>query len=438
MAFSLDADVGLAAASAVLLTAFAITVGWIGRFRGPPLWFAMFEGGFGLTAALSNFMEGFVRRHDDPVLRAPWLNLAFQFPILLTAGIGAAGLLLLAHRFPRPLLPAERRSRVWALAPLVLLCVAIYPQVAAAIGATPVPASALQIVGFTINAGGFEVLRGLMWGTVLLLALRYRNAKDSADRSRMALMAAAVSIYPSMYGAWTALPDAAHGKYPEAWEFWVTILVVAMMAAAWLRCARGPGAAAARNVVLVILSAPLIGMLVSAVNPEFSPSFLARLAAILILAFAVLRHQMLGLDVKVRFAIKTSTIAAVFLAVLFVVANIAQNYLGGTYGIWVGGAAAGMLFFAMSPIQRAAERLSEKAVPIAAAAGVAVPSSTASNSDDLYRRALRLALSDRRLTTDEELTLAELSEHFGLGHRRALELRHDVDRELVRSRRKGT
>lgn len=149
----------------------------------------------------------------------------------------------------------------------------------------------------------------------------------------------------------------------------------------------------------------------------------------LIATYALLRHQLLGLDVRLRFAISKSSIAAVFIAVFFIASEAAQQFFGETLGsTYVGIAAAGLLVFAMAPLQRVAERLAEKAIPT----GGPAPPTTHTN-EDLYRRALRIALVDRTIERHEELTLAELSERLHIGHKRALELRHEIEGEAASS-----
>jgi hypothetical protein len=209
-------------------------------------------------------------------------------------------------------------------------------------------------------------------------------------------------------------------------------LGVGCSAVVWLTNSRRPGERRqARDLALFSLSMVLLGMVAGAWLGGFSGAKgaglfgVARSAAILVLAYAILKHQLLGIDVKIRFAIKTSTVAAVFLAVLFIVANIAQNYLGGKFGVVVGGAAAGMLFFVMAPIQRVAERFAEKAVPVTGAS-TAAPARP-NDGEDAYRRAVRLALR-AGISREEAHDLAVLADQLHIGAKRALEIREDLER----------
>lgn len=139
--------------------------------------------------------------------------------------------------------------------------------------------------------------------------------------------------------------------------------------------------------------------------------------------YALLRHRLLGLDVKLRFAISRSTIAAAFVATFFIASEGAQIVFG-QGNEWVGLFAAGALVFAMAPLQRAAERLAERAVPIAPQA----PGSDGSRLD-VYRHAVGHALRGRAIAREEEAYLADLATHLGIDYRTALRVRREVEAE---------
>lgn len=87
-----------------------------------------------------------------------------------------------------------------------------------------------------------------------------------------------------------------------------------------------------------------------------------QLAAYALIVFAMLRYQLLDVELKVKLSIQRGTIAGTFLAVFFIATQVAQNYLQ-QYGILAGGAAAGLLIFALRPIERAAASVAEAAMP---------------------------------------------------------------------------
>jgi hypothetical protein len=185
------------------------------------------------------------------------------------------------------------------------------------------------------------------------------------------------------------------------------------------------------------VASPFTGLVLgAAVGPSTDTTTVVNgigaILGVLLLVYGALRLRLPGLDLNVRFAVKTSTVAAVFLAVLFIVANIAQNYLGGQYGVVAGGAAAGILFFVMAPIQRVAERLAEKAVPVSAAAEPTVlgrPGAPAASqrAEQAYRAVLRKYLRDGTISRDEERTLAHIAGELRIDAGRAFELREEAE-----------
>ncbi|MBI4392461.1 MAG: hypothetical protein HY556_01500 [Euryarchaeota archaeon] len=82
------------------------------------------------------------------------------------------------------------------------------------------------------------------------------------------------------------------------------------------------------------------------------------------LGYGVLKYHLLDIDLKVRFALSKGALATIFLAVFFVVSQLAQNVLSAQYGLIAGGIAAGLLLFALAPLQRAADRLADRVVPV--------------------------------------------------------------------------
>jgi hypothetical protein len=149
-----------------------------------------------------------------------------------------------------------------------------------------------------------------------------------------------------------------------------------------------------------------------------------------VLAWAFLSDAELGARLLSTTA-RRGTLAAVALAALFIVAQVAQNYFAAQYGLLLGGIVAGAFLFAASPLQRVAERYAigsspaRMRVPVASASREGDPA----RAEEVYRDALRIALRNRTVTREEELHLAELGERLGLPARRALELRHEVEAE---------
>ena len=274
----------------------------------------------------------------------------------------------------------------------------------------------------------------------LALILAQGLARQDATRNEWrndAVLAAALMLWPGSILRFALSSDVALARFS-----WVIAGYAVLVAGAWLWAGQQAGhPRTARAVAWTVLAAAFLGLLDSVPGAGYASGIgtngIARIVAVALLSYAIVRHHVLGLDVKVRFAIKTSTIAAVFLAVLFIVANIAQNYLGGQYGVVVGGAAAGLLFFAMAPIQRAAERLAEKAVPVAGvttlAAVTPVPKGLSGTPDargeGSYRNAVQRALRDGRMSREEETYLVQLAHDLGITGPRAHAILVEAERE---------
>ncbi|MBI4394286.1 MAG: hypothetical protein HY556_10920 [Euryarchaeota archaeon] len=135
-----------------------------------------------------------------------------------------------------------------------------------------------------------------------------------------------------------------------------------------------------------------------------------RVALPLLVAYGLVRHHIFDIDVKLKWTIGSGTLAGFFLAVFFVVAQLVQNALGEVYGWLVGGVAAGLLLFALSPLQRIAEQVAHAALP--GAKPIA-----AMNRDErllVYRDTARVVWADGAIDRNERAMLDKLRETLGL------------------------
>lgn len=142
-----------------------------------------------------------------------------------------------------------------------------------------------------------------------------------------------------------------------------------------------------------------------------------RLAMPALVTYGLLRHSLFGVDLKVRATVRRGAVAAMFLAVFFVVTEIAQNWLQ-QYGVVAGGVAAGLLLFALAPLQRLAERFAAQAVPDARA----VENMAEAERHHLYSGLLHAAWADGRLDPGERRMLESARRQLGIAAEKALEL----------------
>lgn len=137
---------------------------------------------------------------------------------------------------------------------------------------------------------------------------------------------------------------------------------------------------------------------------------LAGIAFVTLLARALLRDQLFDFDLKLKLNIQRGTIAAVFLAVFLVVAQLIQNVASQALGYIGGAIAAGLLLFALKPLERAAERFASKAMPRTTGS----PEYIAFRKLEVYKAAVESALEVRGIDPKEREVLAHLRQKLGI------------------------
>ncbi len=402
----------------VALSVFALSR----RPRVPgPFWFGLFALGYGGGIATVISMVYF---HAD--LDWIWLSRT-PFAFLLAVAVA-----VMPFVFPSPLRRSERHLGFMAV---VLVAGLLFIQLLA-LAERDFFRTTRMIYSYA-EAGVTPA-----WiGGLILFALRYAHAGDDAERRKLALASAAFSLPVAFSGGYLFVEYAgipigiATLEERYALRDAAVVAALVLVAAVWLSATRGPGGRLARNMAWFTLAILLVGALASqhAITGSWES---VRFLTVLVLIYAVFKHQLLGIDTKLRFALSKSTIAAVFIAVFFIASETAQQFFGETLGsTYIGIAAAGALVFAMAPLQRVAERLAEKAVPLPAQVGAAAPTrfDESPHADagrvDAYRRAVRHALRDREITREEERHLADLATYLGVDYRTALAVREGIEDE---------
>jgi hypothetical protein len=131
----------------------------------------------------------------------------------------------------------------------------------------------------------------------------------------------------------------------------------------------------------------------------------------LLIAWGILRYQVLDIDVKLRWGLEQSTVASIFIVVFFIVSEGAQEFFGtAASNEWIGIIAAAGLVFFMAPLQRLAERVGARALPDARPAAKMLDVEVR----ELYEQRLRSAWRDGALTRDERVLLDHLRERLGI------------------------
>jgi hypothetical protein len=130
----------------------------------------------------------------------------------------------------------------------------------------------------------------------------------------------------------------------------------------------------------------------------------------ILVAYALLRHRLFDLDVKLHWTIRRGSVWFIYLAVFFIASQQAQSYLDDRYGWAIGGLVTGLLLFALHPLQRLGEIIAYAALPRMVPLGAFTHPQRAG----LYRDQARLAWADGGLDRSERLLLDQLRERLGL------------------------
>ena len=87
------------------------------------------------------------------------------------------------------------------------------------------------------------------------------------------------------------------------------------------------------------------------------------LLAVPLIAYGILRAHLFDIDLRVRWTIKQSTLAAMVVTVVFVISEGADRLLSEELGNWIGLLAAAAVVFLLAPLQRFAENVASAAMP---------------------------------------------------------------------------
>jgi predicted outer membrane lipoprotein len=414
--------------SGLLLLALAVWVATLRPRRRLNLALAAFCASMGVSFVVQNLVTT-----DDPLWYAS--NIAgwvAAVPAMLALQVVAAW-------FPRPLQRAHRgliaRAALLGLLTAALALGVFWGRLDAvhAYVARTTPLALVGVVQLAVSQ--FLPLSLLLQASfaaaLVLLALRWPQ-EDAPRRRQVALVSGALLLYPGLVAGIYAA-DPVQGLGPPGL---VLVAAFGVVAALWLRNTRAPGTGArdARHVALLALGMPLLGMVVHLVSgsiPEATragPTGLCRTLTVLLLAYGILRHQLLGIDVGVKWTIRRGTLAGVFIAVFFIVTQVAQNYL--QYGVLVGAVAAGLLLFGLTPLQRFAERVADTALPGTRPLGEL--DLDREERATLYRAQARFMWSDGALSDDERRALSHLRDQLGLSRDEASRLEEQALAERAR------
>jgi hypothetical protein len=327
----------------------------------------------------------------DPSLSATYAYESGQIKIISTGPLAAARLVptvaLLALVFAWDATRASSARRFASLA-LVSLGFALVQA----------HASIQRLAGYTASVFGW--VDGLAWPTNIWGWLR---------------LAEAASRFPLALAAWLLLLHHVRGQRNEP----TRRRAVAIYASAL-----------ALSSVTAIAS---LGLLASGRVETFLDAnawilFAWRICMPLFVIFVLVRDQLFDLDVRLRWTIKRSTVAAAYLFVFLTATQVAQNFLDHTMGWAVGGLATALLLVMLAPIQRLAERVASMALPDAK------PLSRRTDAErrQLYRDLVESAWLDGSLSLAERRVLDTARHRLRLDATEAAAVEADVLSRLGR------
>ena len=120
--------------------------------------------------------------------------------------------------------------------------------------------------------------------------------------------------------------------------------------------------------------------------------------------------HLFDIDLRIRWTIKQSTLAAVFVTLIFLISEGADRYLSAELGDFAGLLAAAIVVFFLAPLQRLAERVASAAMPNTEN----TPEYTAYRKMQVYEAAVSEALPDGNISVRERALLNSLRDSLGI------------------------
>lgn len=422
MALQLTPATAINAFSAVLLIGLAVFVAVVGPRRRANLAFAAFSAALGYRWVVRNLVAD-----TDPAFASLFVT------TMIATVVAFIALVVVAVEFPRPLAPRSWRNLFAASVgaggyfAAAWVSYALYTEETLANAVGPAFRAQHGAVAFW-DYLLFAVLFAALLGFLVLQPLRYHEAAGAAhtlQRRQHALVAAAVTLYVGILNGGSLLaPDR-----PSVNAAFAGTAVLVLVALLWARSTWGRDDADSRtprNMAILTMGVPVLGILLVASQGDFygfQPQYgIARTLAVVILGFGILRYQLLGMDVKVKITIRRGAFAGIFVAVFFVVSQIAQNLLNDTLGWALGGIAAGLLLFLSSPLLRLAGGIADAVIPDAKP----VAQMTHPERAALYRENAAFAWADGVLDRKERLLLNNLRDQLGISAAEAARLEEEA------------
>lgn len=145
-------------------------------------------------------------------------------------------------------------------------------------------------------------------------------------------------------------------------------------------------------------------------GPVLQAYALSLIVYVLLTGYGILTAHLFDIDLRIKWTIQQSSIAAVFVAVFFLVSEAAATFLSDRLGTVFGLLAASLLVFLLAPLERAAARLADAAMPSVQP----TPEYASFRKLQIYAAALEGAFQDGEITGRERAMLDNLSRTLGV------------------------
>lgn len=156
---------------------------------------------------------------------------------------------------------------------------------------------------------------------------------------------------------------------------------------------------------------------------------LGTLIAVPLIAYGILRTQLFDIDLRIRWTIKQSTVAGIFVAVFYLVSEGADRLLSSEFGNVLGLLASALVVFFLVPLQRFAESVASAAMPHTQD----TPEYVAYRKLQVYEAALIEALEfGGGISEKERALLNRLRDSLGVSEAVADEMERDIGQMSAR------
>lgn len=145
-------------------------------------------------------------------------------------------------------------------------------------------------------------------------------------------------------------------------------------------------------------------------SPIYIIYALGTLIAVPLIAYGILRTQLFDIDLRIRWTIKQSTLAAAVVAIIFLLSEGADRYLSSELGDSIGLLAAALVVFFLAPLQRFAESVATAAMPNTQN----TPEYAAFRKMQVYEAAIAEAQADGGISPKERALLIRLRDSLAI------------------------